>query len=405
MADFDCRVADNTGRVFSHVEAAQSENEVRQKLSDRGLLVFNVSRRGGFAARAVGGDRPRTVRSTDLMVFNQQFNTIVKAGLPILKALDLLAERAAAPRLRPVLLDVRDSVREGATLSEALDKQGMFPKVYVTAVLAGEKSGNLTGVLDYFIEYQKVSEGAKKKLLSALVYPTILIVVASGIVSYLVTSVVPKFSELYSDMGLPLPPATQVLVALTVTYRIYFLIFFLAVLFTIVFVVLWSRTTAGGLAVDKLKLKVPFLGDTWIKFQISQFCRTLATLLQGGTPLVTALATSSDAVTSRLISSGIIEASQRVREGKSLHEALAAGKLMPELGLEMVEVGEASGALASMLASVAEFYEEETSLRLSTLIAVVEPAILVFMALVIAFILISLYLPIFSFSMGAGAGH
>lgn len=405
MAEFECRVADNAGRVFSQVEAAQSEGEVRQKLSDRGLLVYSVSRRGGFGAGAFSADQPRTVRTADFMMFNQQFNTIVKAGLPILKALDLLAERAAAPRLRPVLLDVRDRVREGSTLSEALDKQGMFPKVYVTAVLAGEKSGNLTGVLDYFIAYQKVSVGARKKLLSALVYPAILIVVATIIVTYLVTSVVPKFSQLYADMGLQLPPVTQVLVALTVTYRIYFLVLFLAVLGTAAFIFLWSRTAAGGIAVDRLKLKVPFLGETWIQFQISQFCRTLATLLQGGTPLVTALATSSDAVTSRLISNGIIESAQRVREGQSLHEALKAGKLMPEMGLEMIEVGEASGALSAMLASVAEFYEEETSLRVNTLIAVVEPAILVFMAVMIAFILISLYLPIFSFSMGAGASR
>ena len=165
MAEFECRVADTAGRVFSQVEAAQSETEVRQKLSDRGLLVYSISRRGGFAAGAMGGDQPRRVRASDFLVFNQQFNTIIKAGLPILKALDLLAERAAAPRLRPVLLEVRDRVREGATLSEALDQQGMFPKVYVTAVLAGEKSGNLTGVLDYFIAYQQVSVGAKKKLL------------------------------------------------------------------------------------------------------------------------------------------------------------------------------------------------------------------------------------------------
>ncbi len=403
MAEFECRVADTAGRVFSQVEAAQSETEVRQKLSDRGLLVYSISRRGGFAAGAMGGDQPRRVRASDFLVFNQQFNTIIKAGLPILKALDLLAERAAAPRLRPVLLEVRNRVREGATLSEALHQQGMFPKVYVTAVLAGEKSGNLTGVLDYFIAYQQVSVGARKKLLSALVYPAILIFVATVVVTYLVTSVVPKFAELYSDMNLSLPPSTQLLISLTVTYRIYFLAFFLAMLGGVAFLFVWSRTAAGGVAVDKLKLKVPFLGDTWIKFQIAQFCRTLSTLLQGGTPLVTALATSADAVSSRLISTGILEASQRVREGQSLHEAMAAGKLMPEMGLEMIEVGEASGALAAMLASVAEFYEQETSLRLSALIAVVEPAILVFMAVVIAFILISLYLPIFSFSMGAGA--
>lgn len=403
MAEFDCKVADTAGRVYSQVEAAQSEGEVRQKLSERGLLVYSVHRRGGLAARAVGRERPRSVRSGDFLVFNQQFNTIVKAGLPILKALDLLAERAAAPRIRPVLLDVRDRVREGSTLSEALEKQGMFPKVYITAVLAGEKSGNLTGVLDYFIAYQRVSLGAKKKLLAALVYPAILITVATGVVTYLVTSVVPKFAQLYSDMNLALPPTTQLLVALTVTYRLYFLAFFLAVIGTIAFLFLWSRSASGGVALDRLKLKVPFLGETWIKFQMAQFCRTLSTLLQGGTPLVTALATSADAVSSRLVSGSIIQASARVREGQSLHAALSGTKIMPEMGLEMIEVGEASGALSAMLGSVAEFYEEETSLRLGTLIAVVEPAILVFMAVVIAFILISLYLPIFSFSMGAGA--
>jgi type IV pilus assembly protein PilC len=402
MAEFDCKVADTAGRVYSQVEAAQSESEVRQKLSERGLLVYSVHRRGGLAARALGRERPRSVRTGDFLVFNQQFNTIVKAGLPILKALDLLAERAAAPRIRPVLLDVRDRVREGSTLSEALEKQGMFPKVYITAVLAGEKSGNLTGVLDYFIAYQRVSLGAKKKLLAALVYPAILITVATGVVTYLVTSVVPKFAQLYSDMNLALPPTTQLLVALTVTYRLYFLAFFLVVIGTIVFLFLWSRTESGGVVLDRLKLKVPFLGETWIKFQMAQFCRTLSTLLQGGTPLVTALATSADAVSSRLVSGSIIQASQRVREGQSLHTALSATKIMPEMGLEMIEVGEASGALSAMLASVAEFYEEETSLRLGALIAVVEPAILVFMAVVIAFILISLYLPIFSFSMGAG---
>jgi type IV pilus assembly protein PilC len=389
MVEFDCRVADTVGRVYSQVEAAQSEVEVRQKLSDSGLLVYSVRRRGGLAARAVGRQRLRAVRNVDFLVFNQQFNTIIKAGLPILKALDLLAERAAAPRIRPILLEVRDRVREGSTLS-GLDKQGLFPKVYVTAVLAGEKSGNLTGVLDYFIAYQKVSVSAKKKLIAALVYPAILITVASGIVTYLVTSVVPKFAQLYADMNLQLPAVTQLLVALTVTYRFYFLGFILLLAAGAVFLVLWSRTEQGGLAVDRLKLRVPIVGDTWIKFQVAQFCRTLSTLLQGGTPLVTALATSADAVPSRLISAGILQASQRVREGQSLHAALEATKLMPEMGLEMIEVGEASGALASMLASVAEFYEEETTLRLGALIAIVEPAILVFMAVVIAFILISL---------------
>src|SRR5579862_5142961 len=308
MAEFVCKVADTGGRVFSQVEAAQSMAEARQKLSDRGLFVYSVQPRGGILGQAVGGHRERSLKSSDFLVFNQQFNTLVKAGLPILKALDLLAERAAIPRLRPLLIEVRDRVREGASLSEALEQQGSFPKVYVTAILAGEKSGNLTGVLDYYIAYQRVSTGVKKKLIATLIYPLILVSVASLIVTYLVTYVVPQFAKLYSDMQIQLPAVTRLLVTLTVTYRPYVLtaaaLFFIAV----VSAVLWSRSEGGGVAMDRLKLKIPIVGDTWIKFQVAQFCRTLSTLLAGGTPLVGALATAADSVRSRLISGSIANA-------------------------------------------------------------------------------------------------
>ncbi len=400
MAEFVCKVADPTGRVFSHVEAAQSIVEARQKLSDRGLYVYSVQARGGLLANTVARPRERVVKDADFLIFNQQFNTLVKAGLPILKALDLLAERAASPKLRPLLEDVRSRVREGASLSEALEQQGSFPKVYVTAILAGEKSGNLTGVLDYYISYQRISTGVRKKLIATLIYPVILVTVATAIVTYLVTYVVPQFAKLYADMSVQLPLVTRLLLTLTVSYRFYFAAAVALLVLAVIAVFFWSRSESGGLAVDRLKLKIPVLGDTWIKFQMAQFCRTLSTLLGGGTPLVTALATAADSVKSRLVSSGIARASELVREGQSLHAALQTTGIMPELGSEMIEVGEASGALSPMLGSVAEFYEEETNQRLATMIAVVEPAILVFMAIVIGFILISLYLPIFSFSVG-----
>jgi type IV pilus assembly protein PilC len=405
MAEFVCKVADVSGHVSSQVEAAQSIEEVRQKLSDRGFYVYSVEARTGFLSGVTtGSSRARTVKEDDFLVFNQQFNTLIKAGLPILKSLELLAERAATPRLLPLLQEVRNRVREGASLSEALEAQGGFPKVYVTAVLAGEKSGNLPGVLDYYIAYQRVSTGVRKKLIATLIYPIILVVVASTILIYLVTYVVPQFAKLYADMNVTLPEVTQILLTLTVTYRIYFAGFIALFLLSIAAAFLWSRTEPGALAMDRIKLKVPVVGDTWIKFQVAQFCRTLSTLLAGGTPLVTALTTSADAVKSKLISNAIKESAQLVREGQSLHAALLTTKIMPELGIDMVEVGEASGALSAMLGSVAEFYEEETNQRMATLIAVVEPAILVFMAIVIAFILISLYLPIFSFSVGTQPG-
>lgn len=400
MGEFVCKVADSTGKVYSQVEAAQSLAEVRQKLADRGLFVYSVRPRGGLLPRVLGKRRERFVGGSDFLIFNQQFNTLVKAGLPILKALDLLAERAASPRLRPLLVDVRQRVRDGASLSEALEQQAVFPKVYCTSVLAGEKSGNLTGVLDYYIAYQRVSSGFRRRLLASLVYPAILVTFASAIVLYLVSYVIPQFARLYSDLGVPLPTATRLLTTLTLDYRWYALAALLLIVLGLVGVYLWSRTEEGGQVVDRLKFRLPVIGETWIKFHVAQLSRTLSTLLAGGTPLVAALETSAGAAGTPLVVHAVGQAAARVREGQSLHASLAATRLMPEVALEMIEVGEATGALSPMLSSVAEFYEEEVHLRLQTLVALINPIILVFMALVIGFILVSLYLPIFSFSLG-----
>ncbi|MGD0841342.1 MAG: type II secretion system F family protein [Candidatus Acidiferrales bacterium] len=400
MADYLCKVADASGRVFSQVETAQTVVEARQKLADRGLFVYSVKARGGIAAALFHRRRERTVSGTDFLVFNQQFNTLIKAGIPIMKALDLLADRAASPRLRPVLGEVRRRVKEGVPLSEALEQEGVFSPVYTTAVLAGEKSGNLSGVLDYYIAYQRVSTGVRKRLLQTLIYPALLAIVATIIVAYLVAYVIPQFSKLYADLNVQLPGSTQFLIALTVTHRWVLYSVVGAIVAIAVIVALWARSEAGGLSVDRIKLKLPLVGETWIKFQIAQFCRTLSTLQAGGTPLVNAMDTAAGSVSSRLISGSITRAAQLVREGQTLHSAMGSTGLMPELALEMIEVGEASGALSPMLASVAEFYEEEVNLRLQTMIAIVEPAILIFMAILIAFILIALYLPLFSISTG-----
>jgi type IV pilus assembly protein PilC len=403
MGEFVCRVADADGRVFSHVEAASSLDEARQKLVDRGLYVYSVQTRGGSLSSLLRRPTTRQIGGSDFLILNQQFNTLIRAGLPILRALDLLADRASAPKLRPVISNVRDMVREGKSLSEAVAEAGVFSKVYSTAILAGEKSGNLPGVLDYYIAYQRVSTGVQKKILATLVYPVLLICVAVVIVSYLVTGVIPKFALLYRDLNVELPTPTKILIALTVDYRWVFLgiVMTLALLAAVVF--LWSRTERGGTAFDRLKFRLPVIGDTLLKFQVAQFSRTLATLLTGGTPLVAALQTAADALTNKLLRSTVSQATQMVREGESLHVALAAKSVMPVLALDMIEVGESSGALAPMLNSVAEFYEDEVNLRLSTLVSLIEPLLLIFMGLLVAFILISLYLPIFSFSMSGVA--
>ncbi len=403
MGEFVCRVADANGRVFSHVEAAGTLEEARAKLADRGLFVYSVKSRNSLISGFFGFRKERKIGGNDFLILNQQFNTLIKAGLPILRSLDLLATRATAPKLRPVLTQIRDRVREGKSLSEAVDEAGVFSKVYSTAILAGEKSGNLSGVLDYYIGYQRVSTGVKKKIIASLVYPILLICVAAVIVTYLVTAVVPKFAVLYSDLGVDLPGPTKFLVNVTVGYRYYILGGVLAFLVSVMAVFFWSRSEQGGVAFDRLLFKTPIVGETLLKFQVAQFCRTLATLLTGGTPLVAALSTSAESITSKLLRGTVGHATQLVREGESLHGALSASHVMPDMALDMIEVGESSGALAPMLNSVAEFYEEEVSLRLGTLVSLIEPILLIFMGTFVAFILISLYLPIFSFSI-SGAG-
>src|SRR5277367_5888659 len=399
MGEFVCRVADANGRVFSHVEPAGSLAEARQKLVERGLFVYSVENRSSLLGMFSKRRRERQLGGSDFLILNQQFNTLIKAGLPILRALDLLADRATSPKLRPVLSKVRDRVREGKSLSEAISEAGVFSKVYATAILAGEKSGNLPGVLDYYIAYQRVSTGVKKKILATLVYPALLITVATIIVTYLVTFVIPKFAVLYRDLNVELPGPTQFLIALTVDYR-YVVTGAFALVFLAAFgILLWSRTEEGGAAFDRMKFRIPVIGDTLLKFQVAQFSRTLATLLTGGTPLVAGLQTASDAISSKLIRSTVTQATQMVREGESLHGALAATRVMPVMALDMIEVGESSGALAPMLTSVAEFYEDEVNLRLGAMVSLIEPIILIFMGLLVAFILISLYLPIFSFSL------
>src|SRR5271168_4158296 len=405
MAEYVCKIADSTGRVFEQVETALSENEARHRLSERGFYVYSINRNLGLASRFRRSGSSRLVRGQDFLIFNQQFNTLIKAGLPILTALDLLAERAAAPRLRPLLADVRERVRTGALLSEALVAQAVFPPVYTTSVMAGEKSGSLSTVLDQYIAYQKTTSSFFSRLKNVLIYPSILIVMVVVVLSYLVTFAVPRFAELYKELNVQLPTITRIVLAISLPLReyIFFVMAGLAIVGTLTF--LWARSEAGALIIDRFKPRIPVIGNIWLKAQIAQFVRTLSTLLAGGSPLVNALDTSADAMGSKLISTSVRKAVAQVREGTPLHTALLETHVMPDLALEMIEVGEASGALAPMLTSVAEFYEQEVDLKLTAILAWVEPAILVIMAAVIAFILIALYLPMFSLTAGTVQGY
>jgi type IV pilus assembly protein PilC len=322
--------------------------------------------------------------------------TLVRAGLPILKALDLLASHIAQPSLRTCIEEIRASVKGGSLLSEAFREQKVFPEIYTTSLLAGEKSGNLEEVLQRYISYQRTALSVKKKLLAALVYPALLVAMVLILLTFLITYVIPSFAELYRTMSEELPPMTVALISLSDAFRQYWIVFMILIFGGGFATWLWSRTDRGGATLDHLKSKLPVVGAIWTKYQVAQFCRILGTLIAGGIPVVQALETARQSVTSPLLRHALEVATRQVREGKSLHEGLSQTGFFPGLAIEMIEVGESSGALHPMLSGVAEFFEEDVNTYLAALLSLIEPAILIFMGLVVAFVLVALYLPIFS---------
>ncbi len=395
MAEFLVKMADERGNVLQQVDNGFSAQEVRDRYSQQGYLVYSVKGRTGLLSGGLFGSKKR-IKTDPFIIFNQQLYTLIKAGLPMLMVLDLLARRQRDPFFKSLLENVHERVRSGQLLSEAFEAQRVIPKVYTTSVLAGEKSGNLEEVLSRFISYQRITNGFRKKLISSLWYPGLLFTALTVMLSFLFTYVVPQFSSLYSEMGAQLPDVTKLLLAFGTTVQGYFFYIVPVLLLLILATVVWTRSPKGGEVLDKLRFKLPLFGDMWMKYQVALFSRTLATLLFGGLPLVPSLETARNAIGSRKISGLIETAATRVREGRALSAALEETKFFPEMAVEMIEVGESTGALHSMLNSVAEFYEEDVQNSMAATMQLVEPIILVFMACIIAFVLIALYLPIFS---------
>ena len=401
MAEFVIKMADERGHVLQQMERGNSAVEVRDRFSQQGFLVYSVKPRGLITGAQLGGRR-RKVRNETFVIFNQQFVTLIRAGLPILSALDLLIKRQSNEYFRGLLDNVRDRVKSGELLSDAFAAQGVFPKIYTTTLLAGEKSGNLEEVLSRYISFQRMAVSFRKKLLASLVYPALLMVLVICMLTFLVTYVVPQFANLYSQIAQnePLPPITQMMLDIGVAAQHYF-VFFIIALAAFVFIAWrWAQSEAGGAAMDRFKLGLPVFGSILTQYQVAIFSRMLSTLLSGGLPLVPALETAGSSMQSRVIASGIKDAAVRVREGQPLARSLEATKVFPQLAVEMIEVGESTGALPAMLASAAEFYEEDVQTALAAAMSLIEPAILIVMGTIVAFVLISLYMPIFT--LGAG---
>lgn len=407
MSEFVLKYADARGEIRREVAEGASEQELRDRFTNQGFLIYSIRPKGaqiaGISTAGLAGRGSRKKLNVEkFLIFNQQFVTLIKAGLPILKGLDLLAERLTDAKLRPYIMAVRDEVKHGSLLSDAFSKQGIFPPVYVTSVLAGEKSGALAEVLDRFVNYQRTALAIRKKVIVSLIYPVFLVVLVVGLIIFLVTYVVPNFAQLYGSMQTELPAMTQVLIAVGTTARNYVLFVVAAVIAAVIGFRIWSRGESARLKIDNVKVRVPIFGDIWVKYQVAQFSRVLSTLLQGGIPLVQALGTAAESLGTPLLKRALDKAVRMVKEGQALSGSLHSTGIFPPLSIDMIEVGESTGALPQMLNSVAEFYEDDVSTRMTAALSLIEPTIMIFMGIFVAFVLIALYLPIFSLADSFG---
>jgi type IV pilus assembly protein PilC len=394
MADFVLKYADARGQIHQHVAQAASEKELRDKYAQQGFLIYSLKIRSGAGGGLLGGKKKLNLEK--FLIFNQQFVTLIRAGLPILKALDLLAERLTDPKMGPYVKSVRDEVRNGTLLSEAFRQQGIFPKIYVTSVMAGEKSGSLTEVMDRYVHYQKLNLAVKKKVMVSLMYPAVLVVLVTLLMVFMVTYVVPTFANLYNSMQAKLPVMTVYLIAIGTASQQYIVFVAAGMIAGVMLYRWWVRRESAQIKVDRLKLRTPLLGEIWLKYQVAQLARILSTLLVGGIPLVQAMETAADSLGTPLLKRAVDAAGKSVREGQPLSGSLRQSKLFPPLAIDMIEVGESTGALPAMLNSVAEFFEEDVSTKMAAALSLIEPAIMIVMGMFVAFVLIALYLPIFS---------
>jgi type IV pilus assembly protein PilC len=397
--EFRCRLASPNGEITEGVYAADSEARLRHDFEEKGLYVLSLTPKGALGGLSVSLPQRAQIPAREFLIFNQELATLLKAGMPLVQSLDLLRRRVESPTFRGVLDDVHERVRSGSALSEAFGThEGLLPSVYTASLLAGERSGSLDAVLRRFVEYSKVVAAVKRKTLSALIYPAILVCLAIGLVGIIVLKVVPAFSDFYRSFGRDLPLMTQIIMSVSDFIRGQFIVIVGAFVVTAVSFTAWIRRPGQKARFDHWILGVPFLGEIARKFATSQLARTLATLLGGGLPLVNALDIAARSIGNRYVARQVGIVADRVREGQSLAVALEGRKVFPDVAVKMTEVGESTGALQEMLSTVADFYDEEIAGNMERFVTLVEPVLLIMMGIVIAVLLFALYMPLIQLS-------
>jgi type IV pilus assembly protein PilC len=395
MALYSCKLGSSDGKVFVKEIEAVSGETLRLSLEEKGFYVFEVRKKPLQFLLDKGISRKK-VSNKELLTFNQELLVLIKAGLPIIQAFDTILERAGKGRLPDMLRDIREDIKGGTALSDAFEKfPAAFSHLYIASIRAGEKTGDLPLTIRRYINFTKRNEMLRKKVISALFYPMILITVAIAAVAVLLIQVVPAFSKIYGDAGAQLPTATLVLITVTGYLRHYILVIIGAFIACLVMFNRWRTTDSGRYKVDGMKIRLPFLGDVFTKFSVTGFTRTFGTVLGSGIPIVESLKMSVGTLNNKVLERKLLEAVSKVEEGTSLSVALESVKIMPPLALRMLGVGESTGSLEEMLGEVSEYFEDEIDAQLHVITTAIEPAIMIIMGIVVGTIIITMYLPIF----------
>jgi len=396
VAHFHYRAAHPDGTIVENTIQGESEHSIRTQLEGQGLLILELKGGSGKTLVASFPQKAKSLPLREFLVFNQELLALIRAGLPVLQCFDLLSERTTRQAFQQALFSIREEIRGGLSISKAMANQPVyFSELYQATIQSGEQAGNLPEVMKRYIDYLKLVIGVREKVTKALAYPSFLVVFGFGVVGFLLTYVMPTFAEVYAESHTQLPFATQLL--LDVIDQIWsWLPWALAILIiggTAFYS--WSRTPQGRLTIHWILLRLPLVGDVILKNQVIRLTRTLATILAGGIPLLSALQVTARAMTNRVFAQALDSTIHHVRDGMSLAQSLKQENFLPRMTIEMVEVGEETGALEAMLLEVAEFHEGEMDLQLSRLTTWIEPVLLVVMGVMVGGIVIIMYLPIF----------
>ncbi|MBC2693960.1 MAG: type II secretion system F family protein [Desulfobacteraceae bacterium] len=395
MPIFYCKMTEMGGRIVEETITADSKAILIKRLKKEGNFVLEIRREEGFGSLKKGISR-RRIKANDLLSFNREFSVLIRTGLSIVAALDAVIEKDEESELSKILKKIRDDITAGESLSGAFRKySNIFSKLYVASLQAGERSGNIPLAISRYIEYIKKMSDIKQKVISASVYPLILVMASFFVLLFLLIFVVPVLTESFLGSDTQLPFITVILVNFSTGLKSYvFYVLFLLICLVAGFYY-FKKSDFGRLCVDRWKLNIPFLGDLYLHYSISKLTRTLNTVLSGGIPLVETVKLSSGTLNNHFLKLRLDGVVKSMEEGESFSASLLKTKAFPSMAVRMIFAGESGGALEQVLDDIADFYASDVDIKLSILTSAIEPALMVIMGFIIGFIVLAMYMPIF----------